>query len=1419
MNNPVSTYRLQFHKDFTFDDFDRILPYLQRLGVGTIYASPIFAAPSDSTHGYDGVNPHNINAVIGTEEQLRQISSRLSERNIGWLQDIVPNHMAFDPGNPWLMDVLEKGQLSYYAQFFDIAWNSELYHGRLMVPFLGSPLDEVIQQGELTVAYQEDRFVFSYFDSVYPLHLRSYATVLLADGEKNQAVQQLLVQLEQIHQIDDQDAYATRFVELRLQLASLMKNEVVNDYVNACLDIINRSPEKIKQIADEQVYRLAYWQDTDKQINFRRFFTVNGLICLNMQDPYVFEHYHEFIKQLLDEGVFRGLRVDHIDGLYDPSGYLRQLRALAGEEAYIVVEKILEPGEDLPKWWPIQGNTGYDFLAFVNNLFTQSRSESAFTELYRKLVGEEAAVHEQIHEKKAYILYEHMAGELDNLYHLFMELNLVDDETAVNPEVLKHAIGEFLIRCPVYRYYANDFPLGEEETQAVQAILASIRESEPVTTPIAVVPPATDKPLALAVDVLETVLLNKPLGGDEDYNRRVARFYQRCMQFTGPLMAKGVEDTLMYTYNRFVGHNEVGDSPEVFGISPDEFHRTMQERQKNWPLSINGTSTHDTKRGEDARARLNVLTDLAEEWVKSIPEWQKLNADLKQTDGPDANDEYFIYQTLIGTYRMPNQDDDDYANRIQQYLEKALREAKRHSNWTTPNEAYENAAKAFAVGLLDKKRPFWKTFETFHRKVADFGVVNSLSQVLLKFTCPGVPDVYQGTELWDFSLVDPDNRRAVGYDQRERWLDELEARAEDKPADLLQDLWDNRFDARIKLWLVHTLLNERKLAADLFAEGDYIPLQVAGQYKDYVMAFARKHAQQWYVTVVPLHLADLSRRQKTEIPALDWKDTRILLPDDAPAAWEHLWLKTTGTVDQGIAMQDIVGPLPLAVLKLQRQPKDRNAGVLLAVTSLPSAFGVGDVGPEAKAFAEFLSRSRQTYWQLLPLSPTEDRQGHSPYSAISSMGGNTLLISPELLAADGLIDPADLKRYQLPVQSQADFTAAERIRDELFEKAWQHYQQGKAAHLHQPFRQFCEREAAWLDDYALYVVLKLRHDKQPWFTWPDEYKLRQLDALAQVVTEAAEALNKVKWLQFLFFRQWSDLKTYCNNLGIRIFGDLPFYVSYDSVDVWSNPDIFCLDDEGNMTGVAGVPPDYFSEDGQLWGMPTYRWDVLKARQYDWWINRVRKNLELYDVVRLDHFRAFADFWEVPAGEKTARNGQWKRGPRAEFFQVLLDEIGDLPFIAEDLGDIDEPVYELRDMFAFPGMRVLQFAFGDTMPESLYIPHNFTTPTCIAYTGTHDNNTTRGWFKENAKAYRKQLEQYTGLSVTEKTSHLVLARLAYGSIAQTAILPIQDVLGLDETARLNTPGSSEHNWLWRLTPGQLTTAAEQQLRQWTELYNR
>lgn len=1390
--NPVATYRLQLHKDFNLQVLKDIVPYLHRLGVVSIYASPLFRAVPGSLHGYDATDPLAVNPEIGTPEQLKEIRAQLHALGMGWVQDIVPNHMAFHHDNHWLMDVLEQGEQSPCARFFDIDWDHPYCPGRILAPFLGTTLQSAIDEGSLAVVYQEQRFWLQYHDARYPICPASWSVFLQpSTGSIPDDTEQVSRSIRSLFA-------AKGLEELHAQLAALMEDTATSSYIADSLQRINKDAALLRRICDEQFYLLCHWSESDRVINYRRFFTVNSLICLNMQDAQVFRSFHAHLVPLVNKGTFNGLRIDHIDGLADPAGYLAQLRDACGPDTYLNVEKILAAQEPLPPCWPVQGTTGYDFLAMVNNLLTDGRSEKALTAYYNALTGDARPLAQQLAEKKVNILSANMQGELDNLLRLFASRFPPDNAAA--EQTLRQAIGLFLVYCPVYRYYGQVFPLPEDEAAKVTAILDTIRSKHPE--------------LGTAVSKLKEALLVLPARSGEDA-ANAALFYRRCLQYTGPLMAKGMEDTLLYTYNRFIGHNEVGDSPGFFGLDVASFHRLMKERQEQWPLSVNATATHDTKRGEDVRARLNVLTALEDEWIAQVRRWQTNNAVLKENGLPDANDEYFIYQTLAGAYPMPGVNAGDFEKRLEEYLPKALREAKVHSDWAAPDESYEAATRAFAKRLLDPESAFCRELREWVQRTADHGIVNSLVQLILKCTCPGLPDIYQGCELWDLSLVDPDNRRPVDYAKRKSMSAILDEKAD---AALCRRLWGERYSGIIKLWLTGLLLQERKTAEDLFRDGTYLPLKVTGRHRRHVLAFARCQGNVWYLVAVPLYTARLCRQQAIEDPcAIDWADTGVQLPDDAPPAWRHLLSSVRGHAGRNLLVKDIFDPLPLAVLRME-PGSDRSAGVLLHITSLPGRFGIGDLGPSAHAFADFLRGSCQKVWQLLPFNPISKESDYSPYSSVATMAGNIFLISPELLADDGLLTIDELESAALPEEAVVDYESAMRSKQQLLDKAYDRFRTGGDVDLQEQLDHFCKAEK-WLDDYALYVSLKEAHNDDPWFLWEPSFRHRDPQSLSLFARTHRERIERTKWQQFIFSRQWNALKMYCNQKGIRLFGDLPFYVSYDSADVWVHPDIFCLDSEAGLKGIAGVPPDYFSRDGQLWGMPTFNWEQLQRNNYDWWIERLRKSLERFDLLRIDHFRALAAYWEVPAGEPTARNGTWKKGPGMDFFRTLKAQLGTLPFVAEDLGDDMDDVYALRDEAGLPGMKVLQFAFGSYVAQSVDAPHNYNRNCCV-YTGTHDNNTAVGWYHdETGRADHKRLEKYAGTRVTAGNIHRVLARMAYASVADTAVIPMQDLLGSGAETRMNTPGTAEGNWRWRLHPGDLNDRLRRQMRSWARMYNR
>ncbi len=496
---------------------------------------------------------------------------------------------------------------------------------------------------------------------------------------------------------------------------------------------------------------------------------------------------------------------------------------------------------------------------------------------------------------------------------------------------------------------------------------------------------------------------------------------------------------------------------------------------------------------------------------------------------------------------------------------------------------------------------------------------------------------------------------------------------------------------------------------------------------------------------------------------------------------------------------------------------NRGSGILLHITSLPSPFGIGDMGPQAYGFAEFLTETGQQYWQILPLNPTDLLHGNSPYHSSSAFAFNPLLVSPELLVQDGLLGEGSIQEPEpgFP-ESHVDYARAAIRKEEILGRAYEAFQLQSEK---QGYEAFCRENAYWLDDYTVFLALKSQYGGRCWNEWPQDLRTRKPETLEWAKNEFHAFIAKAKWLQYIFFTQWVALKHHCNEKGIRIIGDIPIYVIYDSADVWAHPELFKLDEEMKPTVVAGVPPDYFSETGQYWGNPVYRWEVLKERGYDWWTDRIAHNIKLFDHVRIDHFRGFQAFWEIPASEENAVNGQWVDGPREDFFDHLTKTFPNLPVIAEDLGFITPDVWELMDRYHFPGMKVLLFAFGNDVATNPYAPHNHVKD-CVVYTGTHDNNTVRGWFEQELTSEdRVRISSYIGRELESKDIHWELIRLAMMSVARSAIIPMQDILGLGEEGRMNRPATREGNWEWRLRSSQLTPEVSRKLQEMTEIYGR
>ncbi|HKJ78450.1 MAG TPA: malto-oligosyltrehalose synthase [Prolixibacteraceae bacterium] len=891
MNNPISTYRFQFNKDFTFNDAEKLIPYLQKSAIKTIYASPVFKATAGSTHGYDITDPLQINPEIGTEQDFSRLIKKAKDAGIGWLQDIVPNHMAFSPENPWIYDVLEKGRNSAFYEFFDFHDNhpDENLHDKMMLPFFGKSLDQMLDDNELSIAFDSKGFKLVYFENNYPVSVPAYPKLLEAENKTN-LPKTVAAFLGGEKKVDE-------FNENRHRLfTDYSQSELTKNYVDARLKEVNNNPVKLKAVIDELYYYPSFWKDTEQKINFRRFFTINGLICVNIQNQKVFEVTHKLIEKWIYTGTIEGLRVDHIDGLYNPGMYLEQLRNLAGDKTYLLVEKILEKDEPLPGDWPIEGTTGYDFLGMVNNLLTNPEKEPLFYSYYNNWIEKNDDFDDVFYNKNRFILHNRLSGELDNLARECSAINFVKQQQLGEDE-MRAAIGEFLVFCPIYKIYKSPSNFTDHEKKIVGEIIEKAMQK--------------DKNKSNALKILDHLFLHRN-AFDKNEVKQIDVFFRHCMQFTGPLMAKGIEDTAFYSYNPFICHNEVGDSPGYFGISTKEFHRLMKERQEKMPLTMNAISTHDTKRGEDARARLNVLSDIPEAWIKATTLWRELNHKFKAFDGgneiPSANDEYFIYQVLVAHFPMIAQPDDSFADRLEDYLIKALREAKVNTSWSDPDEFYENKTVEFARNILSKQSTFPESFIAFLEDIIPHGIVNSITQLILKNMVPGVPDTFQGTENWNLSFVDPDNRREVDYESLAKNLEAFSQNYKKDAQALAGELWQNPLDGKIKHFINWLTLQERVQHENLFLKGSYEPLRVTGKYKKHVIAFHRSFEEEHLIVALPLNTANLP-------VDVDWEDTTIELPEMKGTKLENRLTKEKFQVGNSLNVQEIFAIIPFGVLK------------------------------------------------------------------------------------------------------------------------------------------------------------------------------------------------------------------------------------------------------------------------------------------------------------------------------------------------------------------------------------------------------------------------------------------------------------------------------------------------------------------------
>jgi (1->4)-alpha-D-glucan 1-alpha-D-glucosylmutase len=834
---PVATYRLQFNARFTFDDARSIVPYLARLGVTDLYASPILKARKGSTHGYDVVDANAFNPELGTDADFDFLHASLQKHDLGFLLDIVPNHMAASPENAWWMSVLENGPQSRFVHYFDIDWRAVATRtgteNRVLLPLLGRPYGEAIESQEIRLRFDADGFFFTYYDKRLPLAPESYRTVLRECVEALPG-EGVAIELRELVQ-GDEGVPNSKFLKETLWRI-YEQDGAFHDALDRAVERLNGTPgdpesfNDLDALLDQQWYRLAYWRIASEKINYRRFFDVTDLIGVRVENPEVFEARNRRPLELIAEGKTTGLRIDHIDGLYDPVGYLRKLQlrlAQPGEENekafYVVVEKILAHDETLPRDFPVSGTTGYDFLDSVNAVLVDPAGLERCTRFYRDFTGVAESFDDICYDRKKQVIAELFAGEMRALGNELAELAAIDRNARdfATTEMLA-ALTEITACMHVYRTYTRDFASSEADRAFIERAVGEARRRAGTTV---------DERLFTFLE--GTLLLELPSYVSE--REKWLAFVQRWQQFTGRVMAKGVEDTAFYNYNRLLSLNEVGGEP---GRSPDfdpvkEFHDRNARIAADWPDTLNATATHDTKRGEDLRTRISVLSELAPQWEREAKRWSAMNAPLRQRGIPDANEELFIYQTLLGMWPFDEAELATVPERLRQYLEKAAREAKTHTSWLAPNVEYEEALFAFASRLLESEA-FRASLLRFWRRIAFHGFLNSLAQVVLKATSPGVPDFYQGTELWDFSLVDPDNRRPVDYERRTAALKKLEA-ADARGTLDVTTLLRRWTDGRVKLFTTWRALAARKRNAAVFRRGDYRPLPVSPN----VVAFSR----------------------------------------------------------------------------------------------------------------------------------------------------------------------------------------------------------------------------------------------------------------------------------------------------------------------------------------------------------------------------------------------------------------------------------------------------------------------------------------------------------------------------------------------------------------------------------------------------
>ena len=844
-SSPLSTYRLQLTPDFGFDQAAGLARYLARLGVSHLYASPYLQAAPGSTHGYDVVDPSRVNQELGGEEAWARMCAALGEAGLGQVLDIVPNHMAIaGRRSAWWWDVLENGPSSRYALYFDVSWDPPERRLRnvVLMPVLGDHYGRVLAAGELRLERDGGSFVVRYHEHEFPIAPASQ-DALLEVAAKRSHNQELHVLAEECRalpelapgQVHEAERRHRQKESIRERLAELLAfDPLIARAVDGVVGWIGGSPDRLDGLLDRQNYRLARWRTAGQDLDYRRFFDINNLVGVRVEEEAVFEATHGLVLRWLEEGVLDGVRIDHPDGLRDPEQYFWRLHNRSGG-AWVVAEKILATGERLPETWPVAGTTGYDFMNHVLGLFIDPAGEAPLTVAYQRFTREPTDYEEIAYRTKLRTMRQLLAADVNRLADVFINVCEANREFRdYTRHELTEAVRETIACLPVYRTYVRplDHRASDADRRYVRDATAAAKGRRPDLD-------------AELFDFLAAVLLLEHTGAHE------AELVARFQQTSSPVAAKGIEDTVFYNYNRLVALNEVGGDPGRFGTSLEEFHQACAEVAEQRPLTMISTSTHDTKRSEDVRARLALLSEVPGEWARTVGRWSQMNSRHRTGEWPDRNAEYLLYQTLVGAHPLSSE-------RAVAYMEKAGKEAKAHTSWIDPNPDYDQALRRFVEGCLGDPE-FAADLDAFVRPLVMAGWMNSLSMKLLALTAPGVPDLYQGSELWDLSLVDPDNRRPVDFERRARLLEESAAMS-------VEEAWRRLDEGLPKLLLVSRALALRRRRPELFARGSYEPLRVRGEKAAHLVAFMRAGS---CVTLAPRLVIGL---------AGGWRDTTVLLP-------------------------------------------------------------------------------------------------------------------------------------------------------------------------------------------------------------------------------------------------------------------------------------------------------------------------------------------------------------------------------------------------------------------------------------------------------------------------------------------------------------------------------------------------------------